>query len=91
MYNPTKSQKPLDFRTTLVYNLLMGYKSEVNIVSPRTGRPTDNPKGKPMHVRLDKESDEILEQYCKQENISKTEATRRGIKKLKSDLKSEQK
>lgn len=58
-------------------------------MNPRTGRPTDNPKGVPMHVRLDKESEEILDKYCKQEGVSKMEAARRGIKKLKSDLKSE--
>ena len=29
-------------------------------MSPRTGRPTDNPKGTPIHVRLDKESEETL-------------------------------
>lgn len=56
-------------------------------MSPRTGRPTDNPKGTPIHVRLDKESEEILSAYCKQENVSKMEAARRGIKKLKSDIK----
>lgn len=57
-------------------------------MSPRTGRPTDNPKGVPIHVRLDKESEEILQKYCEQECVSKMEAARRGIKKLKSDLKS---
>lgn len=56
-------------------------------MSPRTGRPTDNPKGVSIHVRLDKESETILNDYCKQENVSKMEATRRGIKKLKSDIK----
>lgn len=56
-------------------------------MSPRTGRPTDNPKGVPIHVRLDKESEEILAAYCKQEKVSKMEAARRGIKKLKSDIK----
>lgn len=29
-------------------------------MSPRTGRPTDNPKGTPIHVRLDKESEKFL-------------------------------
>ena len=52
----------------------------------RMGRPTDNPKDKPLFVRLDHESDEILEAYCRQENVSKMEAARRGIKKLKCDL-----
>lgn len=56
-------------------------------MSPRTGRPTNNPKGTSIHVRLDKESEEVLNAYCQQENVSKMEATRRGIKKLKSDIK----
>lgn len=56
-------------------------------MSSRTGRPTDNPKGTPIHVRLDKECEQILQEYCAQENVSKMEAARRGIKKLKSDLK----
>ena len=56
-------------------------------MSPRTGRPTDNPKGVSIHVRLDKECEEILTAYCEQEQVSRMEATRRGIKKLKSDLK----
>ncbi len=56
-------------------------------MSPRTGRPTDNPKGKPLTIRLDEESRTILNAYCEQENVDKGEAARRGIKKLKSDLK----
>lgn len=56
-------------------------------MSPRTGRPTNNPKGKPIAVRLDEESKAILDAYCKQEKVDKGEATRRGIKKLKSDIK----
>ena len=53
----------------------------------KTGRPTANPKGASMHVRLDAECEKILALYCKQERTSKMEAARRGIKKLKSDLK----
>jgi len=53
----------------------------------KLGRPTDNPKGVSMHVRLDKEAEKILDAYCIQEQVSKMEATRRGIKKLKDDLK----
>lgn len=56
-------------------------------MSPRTGRPTDNPKSNPIHVRLDKESSEILEKYCEQENIKKTEGIRQGIKLLESKIK----
>jgi hypothetical protein len=57
-------------------------------VSPQIGRPkSDNPKSNPIHVRLDEETKEILERYCNQENVTKTEGIRRGIHKLKSDIK----
>ncbi len=55
-------------------------------MSPK-GRPTDNKKGKPIHVRLDDKSDSILERYTQQENVSRAEAIRRGILKLESDIK----
>lgn len=52
-------------------------------MSPRTGRPPiDNPKSERITVRLDKESSDILNKYCKQESVEKAEAIRRGIKKL---------
>lgn len=56
-------------------------------MSPRTGRPTDNPKSGSVHVRLDAESEKILDAYCKQEKITRAEGTRRGIKMLKLRLK----
>lgn len=56
-------------------------------MSPRTGRPTNNPKSKQIGVRLDEECIDIIDKYTKQENVDMAEATRRGIKKLKSDLK----
>ena len=57
-------------------------------MSPRTGRPTTNPKPYKITVRLDEEAQLILNGYCKQENIEKGEAVRRGLKKLKADIKS---
>ena len=57
------------------------------MTSPKMGRPTDNPKNKTLFVRLDSESSEVQDTYCKQEQITKAEAARRGIKKLKDDLK----
>lgn len=56
-------------------------------MTPRTGRPTDNPKGKPIHIRLDEKSEDILERYTKQEDVSRAEAIRRGIVKLEEDIK----
>lgn len=56
-------------------------------MSPRTGRPkSDNPKSNPIHVRLDKETMDILEQYCEKEKIPKTEGIRRGIHRLKAEI-----
>jgi len=82
------------FKNLLTFGLqyiimIMGYKSEVLFLpaQKKLGRPTDNPKGTSIHVRLDKESDTILETYCVQKQVHKTEAVRRGIKKLKDDLK----
>lgn len=52
-------------------------------MSPRTGRPSiENPKLERVTVRLDKDCSEILEKYCKKEEVEKAEAIRRGIKKL---------
>lgn len=61
-------------------------KRRIANMSPRTGRPTDNPKNERITVRLDSESSEILDNYCKQEMTDRAEAIRRGIKKLKQDI-----
>ncbi len=55
--------------------------------SKKMGRPTDNPKRYRMSVKYDEECNQILNQYCEQKSVTKGEAARRGIKKLKSDLK----
>ena len=65
----------------------MADKSEVMRVSPRTGRPTDNPKQERITVRLDSQSSKILQEYCEQEKIERAEAIRRGLKKLAEDIK----
>lgn len=53
-------------------------------LSPRAGRPTDNPKSGSIHVRLDQESERILENYVKKAHVTKAEAVRIGIKKLEN-------
>lgn len=70
----------------MCYSIHMGYKKEDEWYGLKMGRPTDNRKGKSIHVRLDEQSDTILEIYTKQENISRAEAIRRGIYKLESDI-----
>jgi len=52
----------------------------------KMGRPTDNPKPYRMAIKYDEECKQILEAYCQQENVNRMEAGRRGIKKLKDDL-----
>ena len=68
--------------------MFMGCKSGVNALpnKKKMGRPTDNPKGTSIHVRLDNECVEILEKYCEQEKVGRAEATRRGITGLKDKL-----
>lgn len=56
-------------------------------MSPKTGRPTDNPKQDRITVRLDNESSMILQKYCSQESVDKAEAIRRGVKKLAAEIK----
>ena len=53
----------------------------------RRGRPTDNPKPFKIAVKLDREAKDVLDAYCDQESVSMMEAARRGIKRLKPDLK----
>lgn len=57
------------------------------MVEKKRGRPTDNPKPYRIAVKMDKETKDILEQYCAQHNVNRMEAARRGIRKLKDDLK----
>lgn len=56
-------------------------------MSPRTGRPTENPKPHKITVRLDDEAKAVMDEYCQQEQVEKGEAVRRGLKKLRSDIK----
>lgn len=56
-------------------------------MSPRTGRPTDNPRPNKISIRISDNDKKILEAYCKQEMVNKTEAISRGINKLESDIK----
>lgn len=56
-------------------------------MSPRTGRPTSNPKKKPIHIRLDEKSEAILSAYMAQEGTTQAESVRRGIAKLEEDIK----
>ncbi len=49
-------------------------------MSPRTGRPkVDNPINIRTSVRLDKQTDDRLNEYCLRNNMTKGEAIRKGV------------
>ena len=50
----------------------------------KMGRPTDNPRPNKLSIRISDEDKKTLEDYCEYENVNKTEAISRGIKKLKN-------
>ena len=52
----------------------------------KKGRPTNNPLPHKISIRINDDSQEILNTYCFKENVTKTEAIERGIKKLVDDL-----
>ncbi len=56
-------------------------------MSAKRGRPTDNPRRTKISVRISDGDKKILEDYCNQENVNKTEAISRGIRRLESDIK----
>lgn len=52
-------------------------------MSPRTGRPkAENPKNIDIKVRFDEEGNELLLEYCKRNNITRTEAIRKAVQML---------
>ena len=52
-------------------------------MSPRTGRPrVDKPKTIEVKARIDEETNERLEEYCKKNQVSRTDVVRVGIKKV---------
>ncbi len=48
----------------------------------KMGRPTDNPRPHKLSIRLNDTDKENLEEYCKRENVTRTEAISRAIKSL---------
>ena len=70
----------------MFYGINAPHKGGVAVANKKMGRPTDNPKSTAFNIRIDNESVETLMNYCNQESVTKAEAIRRGIKKLKDDI-----
>ena len=56
-------------------------------MSPRTGRPTDNPKTLNTRIRMSKEDIDKLEYCCKKTGKLKSEIIREGIGKVYKEVK----
>lgn len=49
-------------------------------MTPRTGRPkTSNPKMYEIKARVDEQTNNEINDYCKQNRITRTQAVRKGI------------
>lgn len=55
-------------------------------MSPRTGRPTDNPKTEQIKIRATKEDKALLEECCEKLNKTQYDVVMNGIKKVKEEL-----
>lgn len=52
-------------------------------MSPRTGRPkAENPLTIEVKARIDFETNKRLNEYCEQNNTTRTEVVRKGIEKV---------
>lgn len=56
-------------------------------MSPRTGRPTDNPKKHETRIRMSDEDVEILEYCCRETGKSKSDIIREGIRDVYEKIK----
>lgn len=52
-------------------------------MSPRTGRPkVQSPKTIEIKARIDKKTNDKLNQYCEKHNVTRTYVVRKGIEKV---------
>ena len=71
-----------------VFNLkyMYGQEKGVERVSPRTGRPTKNPKNVRFEIRMTQEQSNMLEECAKKLKTSKTEVINKGVQLVKKEL-----
>lgn len=56
-------------------------------MSPRTGRPTDNPKTEEIKIRATRKDKELLKECCEKLNQTQYEVVMNGIKKVYAEIK----
>lgn len=57
-------------------------KGGVHLADKKMGRPTDNPKPNRITIRIDNETLNKLDDYCKKINVERSEGVRHAIQKL---------
>ena len=56
-------------------------------MSPRTGRPTQNPKRNETRIRMSDEDVQILDFCCKETGMTKADIIRQGIREVYAKIK----
>ena len=56
-------------------------------MSPKTGRPTSDPKKYETRIRMSEEDVRILEFCCEQTGLSKADVIRKGIREVYEKVK----
>mgnify|MGYP001785484717 CR=1 FL=1 len=67
--------------------LYKSHKKGVERMSPRTGRPTENPKNIRIGIRLTQDEKEMLDECEKKLNLTKTQIISLGIQKVYESIK----
>lgn len=56
-------------------------------MSPKTGRPTNDPKKHETRIRMSDEDVKILEECCRLTGMTKSEVIRKGIREVYNSIK----
>ena len=67
--------------------ILMVTQKRGDLMSPRTGRPTTDPKKHETRIRMTDEDVRILEYCAKETGMTKTEVIRQGIREVYNKIK----
>ena len=70
-----------------MYNIIMVTQKRGDEMSPRTGRPTTDPKTHDTRIRMSDEDVRLLEICCEKTGMSKADVIRKGIREVYEKVK----
>lgn len=70
-----------------MYNVIMVTRKRGETMSPKTGRPTTDPKKHETRIRMSDEDVRILEVCCQKTGMTKAEVIRQGIREVYEKVK----